>query len=95
MTYGEDPDTYRRPIAEPEPNLAAWITGGVLALAVIFSVFLMFRGNDATTTASNVSNRPQVGTPSATPPPSPSTGSSTGSSTTTGSGATSPAPAGR
>ena len=90
MTYGEDPDTYRRPIAEPEPNLAAWITGGVLALAVIFSVFLMFRSNDATT-ASNVSNRPQVGTPSATPPPSPSTGSST----TTGSGATSPAPAGR
>ena len=59
MTYGEDPDTYRRPIAEPEPNLAAWITGGVLALAVIFSVFLMFRSNDATTTASNVSNRPQ------------------------------------
>ena len=91
MTDGEDPDTPRRPIAEPEPNLAAWIAGGVLALAVIFSVFLMFRGNDATTTASNVPSRPQVGTPT----PAPSPGPSTAPSTTTGSGATSPAPAGR
>ena len=85
MTYGEDPDMPRR-VAEPEPNLAAWIAGGVLALAVIFGVFLMFRGNDATTTASNAPSRPQVGTMSPAPQPSP---------TTTGSGATSPAPAGR
>ena len=84
MTYEDDPNRrIDRRMGQEETGYAGWIAGGIVVLAVIVSVFAMTRGTDNSTTASNPTTSTERSTPAA---PGPST---------TGSGSTTPAPAGR
>jgi hypothetical protein len=87
MSYQNDPNLNRRPVRDDDPSYTGWIVGGIVALAVIAGIFMMFGRTDSTSTASNTSpNRPAVTAPATTPPPTPGT---------TGAGSTSPPPAAR
>jgi len=86
MTYPNDPN-FRRRDMDSSTNYTSWIVGGIVALAVIFGIFMMFGRDDNSTTASNTSpNRPAATSPATAPAPSPGT---------TGAGTTSPPPASR
>jgi len=87
----EDPDMPRRPMppndARPgeDRSRAGWVFGGLAALAIAAVLMFAF-SNDPSTTATNNTNRPTATQPASPPANPPST---------TGSGATTPAPAAR
>ena len=86
----EDPDMPRRPMppndARPgDRSHAGWVFGGLAALAIAAVLMFAF-SNDPSTTATNNTNRPTATQPASPPANPPST---------TGSGATTPAPAAR
>ena len=95
MTY-QDPNMPRRPMtpedlnvrraAQAETSYMSWILGGVAALAVILGLFFMFGRNDGTTSTAINTDRPAATQPASPPANPPST---------TGTGATTPAPANR
>jgi hypothetical protein len=93
MTY-QDPNTRRpmptgnvnRRMGRDETSYAGWILGGLAALALVLGVFFMFGRDDGTTSTANNTNRPAATQPASPPANPPSS---------TGSGATTPAPANR
>lgn len=87
MSHHDDPNLDRRPAMDADTRYTGWIAGGLVALAVIAGIFLMFGRNDNTNTASNTSpRRPAATAPATTPAPTPGT---------TGAGSTTPPPAAR
>jgi hypothetical protein len=91
MPMREDPNMPRRPMppndarSREDGGYAGWVFGGLAALAIAAMLMFAF-SNDPSTTATNTTNRPAATQP-ASPPANPPY--------TTGSGATTPAPAAR
>jgi hypothetical protein len=92
MTYQEDPNLNRRMDYERRADRTTggstmgWVLGGLAALAIAAVLMFAFNNNNGDQTASDNPNRPaatQPSSPAANPP------------STTGSGATTPAPANR
>jgi hypothetical protein len=84
MTYREDSNMPRRPMVRDEASYTSCVLGALGVLMVAGAVLFMVNKDDGTQTVNNNTNRPSATAPANSSPPS-----------TTGSGATTPAPANR
>ena len=64
---------------EEEASYSGWIIGGIVALVVIFGIFMLFGRDSGTTNTASNANRPTTTTraPATTPPATTGSGSAT------------------
>ena len=82
MSYQDDPNINRRNrIDREDTSYTGWIIGGIVALALVVGIFVMFGRDNTSTASNNTPNRPTATAPI-------TTGSGSGGTTSGGSGFT-------